>query len=335
MVKGFVFGKFLPFHRGHEALIRFALAKCDVLVTLVCCSDRETLPGEIRKRWIEETFSGERRLTVIVLPYHEQELPNTSVPSSTVANRWSTEFKKWLPDANVVFTSEPYGEFVAASMGIQHIPFDLPRTLVPVSATRIRQDLISNWNYLPAAVKADLSIRVSILGTESTGKTTLSRRLATHYQCTVVTEAGRDLIPDSNSFSLEDLQKVAEEHARRISKALVGKNCLVVLDTDIYITKSYAQFMFNRELPVSTSVYHANRAELVLYLNNDVPFVQDGTRLSESDRNRLDTFHRSVLKESGVDFIEIGGDWEARFQRAVRHIDQTTEKYQQLANRTF
>jgi HTH-type transcriptional repressor of NAD biosynthesis genes len=41
MIKAFVFGKFYPFHKGHEAMINFALSKCDFLSVLVCSSDKE------------------------------------------------------------------------------------------------------------------------------------------------------------------------------------------------------------------------------------------------------------------------------------------------------
>lgn len=108
---------------------------------------------------------------------------------------------------------------------------------------------------------------------DSTGQTNVSKRLATHFQCTVVTEAGKDLTPDSNLLSLEDLWKATEVHAERIFKPQVGKNRLIVMDTDIHITKSYAQFTFDREPTVNPSVYDANRAKLVLCLKNDVPFV--------------------------------------------------------------
>ena len=57
MVKGFVFGKFLPFHKGHQAMINFALGHCDFLTVLVCASDKETISGEPRKGWIEKTLT--------------------------------------------------------------------------------------------------------------------------------------------------------------------------------------------------------------------------------------------------------------------------------------
>jgi HTH-type transcriptional repressor of NAD biosynthesis genes len=62
MTKGFVFGKFLPFHKGHEAMIKFALTKCDFLTVLVCCSDKESIPDTFRKSWIEKTLKNRKIL---------------------------------------------------------------------------------------------------------------------------------------------------------------------------------------------------------------------------------------------------------------------------------
>ena len=62
MIKAFVFGKFLPFHKGHEAIINFALTKCDFLTVLVCCSDKENITAMTRQKWIEKTFENEPKL---------------------------------------------------------------------------------------------------------------------------------------------------------------------------------------------------------------------------------------------------------------------------------
>jgi HTH-type transcriptional regulator, transcriptional repressor of NAD biosynthesis genes len=161
---------------------------------------------------------------------------------------------------------------------------------------------------------------VVILGTESTGKTTLTENLAAYFNCTKVLEAGRDLIPDSNAFSINDLYLVAREHARRIDEAAAGNSALVIIDTDIHITKSYCRYSFEKELEVSDDIYRANKAKLYLYLNNDVEYYQDGTRLSEEERDKLDSFHRRVIKEANLPVVEISGSWEERFQQAVERI---------------
>jgi HTH-type transcriptional repressor of NAD biosynthesis genes len=326
MIKAFIFGKFLPLHKGHEAMIRFALTKCDFLTVLVCCSDKEELTDTIRKTWVETSFKNYKNIEVKTFNYREDELPNTSVSSKDVSKIWSQTFKKLFPDYSLVITSEKYGDYVADYMGIQHISFDIPKQLFPISATDIRKDLFTYWKYLADSSKPYFSIKVVVLGTESTGKTTLTQRLTKHYNCSLVSEVGREFIANSNSFLFDNLRSVAIEHAKRINSAVLGESPLVIIDTDIHITQSYSEFVFGKPLLVENHVYADNKAHLYLYLTNDVAFVQDGTRLNETNRNLLDVSHRKVLQRSGVDFLEINGNWDERFKHAVTAIDQLIKK---------
>ena len=325
MTKAFVFGKFLPFHKGHEAMINFALSKCDFLTILVCCSDKENIPGTVRSSWIKKTFENVKKVDVRVFNYSESELPNTSETSESVSKIWANIFKMQLPDHSLLITSENYGNFVASFMNIQHIAFDIPRKIFPVSATAVRNDVFTNWKYLPETVKPYLSIKVVILGTECTGKTNLTEKLARHFNCSFVLEAGRDIIANSNSFTFEDLHLVAKEHARRIDKISLANSPLVIIDTDIHTTKSYSRFTFKKELEISPEIYNSNKANLYLYLNNEVEYLQDGTRLSETERNLLDLSHRHVLTDYNIKIIEIKGDWDKRFEIAVEQINKLIE----------
>lgn len=320
MVKAFVFGKFLPFHKGHEAMIKFALTKCDFLTVLVCCSDKESIPDRLRKAWIEKAFEKENNIEIRTFKYLESELPNTSTSSESVSKIWSDVFKKQFPDYSLLITSEEYGNFVAAFMTIQHIAFDIPKQLYPVSATAVRNDVFNNWQYVPDSVKPDLLLKVVILGTECTGKTTLTEKLAKYFNCSFVSEAGRDIIANSNAFTFDDLYLVAIEHAKRIEKSILANNPLVIIDTDIHTTKSYSLFTFEKELKISTDIYNSNSANIYLYLNNDVEYLQDGTRLSEVERNLLDLSHRKVLTDHNIEIIEVKGDWDERFEKAVEQI---------------
>ncbi len=135
-----------------------------------------------------------------------------------------------------------------------------------------------------------------------------------------VLEAGRDIIADSKAFEFSDLEKVVDEHYKRIANI---DSSLIIIDTDIHITKSYAEFVFNKELKIN-SVNDGNT--IYLYLNNDVPFVQDGTRLNETERNALDISHRNVLSRHNINFIEISGDWETRRFSAINEIEKSIKK---------
>jgi HTH-type transcriptional repressor of NAD biosynthesis genes len=257
-----------------------------------------------------------------VFEYQESEFPNSSVSSESISQVWSVKFKELFPDYTFLITSEQYGDYVAKFMNIKHILFDMNRIEFPVSATFIKNDLFAYWHFLPDGVKPDWATKVAVLGTESTGKTTLTKKLAQHYHCSFVPEAGRELIPDSKSFTYQDLCDVATEHARNIKAATLGESPLIIIDTDVYITESYSWFAFKKALTVNEDIYKTNQSNLYLYLNNDVDFLQDGTRLDEFQRNLLDISHRRILAAHHIKFVEITGNWEQRFKQAVKEIDK-------------
>lgn len=325
MTHALVFGKFLPFHNGHKALIDFARQHSDLLTVLVCASDQETTPGAVRVAWIEAVYGAAENVQVQLYAYHEADLPNTSETSAPVAQVWVEVFRRVVPSVSLVVTSEPYGALVAQYLGIGHLDFDVKRDQVPVSASAIRADLRRYWKYLPASVQAYYQRTVAILGTESTGKTTLTQQLAAHFGAACVLEAARDLIADSTDFSVADLYAVAETHAQRIAPLRPAAGPLLLLDTDVHITQSYARFTGHELLELPAEVYVLNRADVYLYLLPDVPFVQDGTRLPAPDRTRLDKAHRQTLAHFGIEVQEIGGSWAERFARAVRLIEQLLE----------
>lgn len=142
-------------------------------------------------------------------------------------------------------------------------------------------------------------------------------------------EAARDIISNSNAFTLVDLYATAEKHAESISLAV--RKCedirpLVIIDTDVYITQSYASLFFNTELQLKNEIYLINAADIVLYLDCDVPFVQDGTRVCGLEvRDELDRCHRKTLEKYRIPFQVLSGPWEDKFKHAALLISALFE----------
>ena len=44
--------------------------------------------------------------------------------------------------------------------------------------------------------------------------------------------------------------------------------------------------------------------------------------MSEAERNLLDLSHRQVLKGHNIEIIEVKGDWDERFEKAVEQINK-------------
>lgn len=322
MKNALLLGKFMPFHLGHKALIDFAAKQCDQLTVLVCASDQETMPGELRQQWIAETYVDQPQISVDLLHYKEAELPNSSESSRTISKVWAHKLKILYPEVNLFISSEPYGAYVAEYMGIDYHVFDQDREQVPISATKIRENPIQYWDFLPEAVKPHYHRKVVLLGTESTGKSTMAEKLAADFKQPLLREAGRDLIPDSSDFRLEDLYRVVEAHQALLEAALAPLPALLIMDTDLHITQSYAQFSFGQYLYLPEHYYATQQADLYLYLRMDVPFVQDGSRMPEADRAALEAQHRETIAHYQLPIVEIYGSWEARWEQALAAIEK-------------
>ena len=176
MKKGLVLGKFMPPHKGHLALIDFGLKYCDQLIILLCSHSAEPISGKQRLIWLKEIFSDNHKIVIHSFHYDPAQLSDSSVSSEADSKRWGDEIKKLFPDLSIVFSSEPYGNYLAEHLGIDHMNYDEARTNWPVSSSQVRRFPLQFWNYLPDPVKPWFVKKIVLLGSESTGKSTLSRK---------------------------------------------------------------------------------------------------------------------------------------------------------------
>src|SRR5476649_1538413 len=186
MLHGLVIGKFLPYHRGHEHLIRVARAAVDELTILVCSIESEPIPGGVRHEWVRGANPTCRVIHV------SEEVPQRPEDHPDFWAIWTDLVARHAGRVDVVFTSEHYGAELAARLGARHECVDLDRRQVPVSGSAIRADPMANWDYLPEHVRPYFVRRVAVVGPESSGKTTLAQHLAEQFDTVWVREFGRE-----------------------------------------------------------------------------------------------------------------------------------------------
>lgn len=318
-MRGLVFGKFYPFHRGHEYLIRNAAENCSELIVLVCASDREKFSVEARVDWIRATFPNRPDIRVIPYCYCEDRLANTSVACRTISKQWAEVFKDLLPPIDILWSGEDYGDFVAEYLGCRHQRISRWKN---ISATAVRNNLPKRWRWLNRHVRQTFRLKVAILGTESSGKSTLARDLCAAVDGELVEEAGRAIVPRSDECREEDLNRILIAHAELIRKKMRTSKSVVVMDTDMHITRSYARFLYQKDLLIPREVRALNRADIYIYLDNDAPYVQDGTRFSRADRNRLDQSHKSLLNELDVPYVLLRGSYRDKLENSIKLIGE-------------
>lgn len=327
---GLIVGKFAPLHRGHELLIRRAIADCDT-VCILSWSKPEP-PGcgpELRAKWLERLFPGTRRLVLtdtllagLTPPAEFAALPEND--SDPVIQRrlcaWLCE-RVWNLQPDAVFTSESYGAPLAREMtacfrvrnpshpGVAAVDVDPARNTVPVSGSMLRTDIHAHRRWLSPEVYQDFVGRVVLLGGESTGKSTLAAALAESLGSLHVAEYGRELWEQrGGNLGYEDMLHIAREQA-----ALGNARRWLVCDTSPLTTLFYSLSLFGEAAPELRDLAGRDYDATILCAP-DFPFVQDGTRCDDAFRIRQDDWYRRELAERNIPFHHASGSFERRLQ---------------------
>ena len=321
MSTGLIIGKFMPLHQGHIALINFAAERCDKLIVLVCALPGEPIPGSQRLSWVQQTFRNNRS---VIVEYTDEALPAAQESCRIVSGRWAAYLSGRFPGVDMIFSSEPYGDFLAEFMHIRHCVFDLQRQRIPVSATEIRTAPFKHWQYIPQAVRPWYRKKICLYGPESTGKSTLTRLLAGYFKTACVPEIARELLGERRVV-YEDIAVIAEKHARALLEQEERAEQLLFCDTDLITTCIYSSHYFNKvpEFPAWIKAVH--HYDLYLFCDIDVPWVPDPQRdLGHMRKYFRERFLRE-LEQKQLPYMIINGSWQERFSLAVDTIKSRWE----------
>lgn len=135
----------------------------------------------------------------------------------------------------------------------------------------------------------------------------------------------RYLVSKTQEVLFKDLQDIADLHAKTIIDRTKIANKLLFVDTDVNITKSYAHYLFDKELSVEDWIEKANTFDLYLFLASDCAYVQDGTRLEKNERNALSESHKKQLHKAGIQYETIHG--KTRDERYLKAVQKIEEKF--------
>ncbi len=168
--------------------------------------------------------------------------------------------------------------------------------------------------------------RVVLIGSESTGKTTLAERLARHYGVLWVPEFVRDYAAaKGSSLEASDVEAIARGQLAREdelrTRAAAGREHLLIGDTDLLSTAVYAEHYYGRAPDWVTEAARNRRPDLYLVLDIDLPWIPDPQRDRGHRRPEMHALFRAAVEASGAPFVVIFGDTDSRFDSARAAID--------------
>ncbi len=170
--------------------------------------------------------------------------------------------------------------------------------------------------------------RICIVGSESTGKTTLAIDLARHYNTCWVPEYGR-LYTEGRIYTKghEDWETEEFVHIARIQNAMEDAlftvaNRVLICDTDAFATAIWHEKYLGHESEEVKKLYRGRRYDLYIITDPTTPFTPDEIRVGEDSRHWMHERFVTALKKEGKGFIIVSGDREKRVRDAVRAIDK-------------
>jgi len=307
----------MPLHAGHIALIEFGRQHCDELIVSMSYTPVDPINGTLRFGWIREIFQPDPG---IIPAISLDDFDNNRLPTYQRTKIWADFLKKRFPPIDLLFSSEAYGDSLAGHLGARHLPFDLTRNRIPVSASAIRTHPFQNWAFIPKIVRPYFVKKICFYGPESTGKSTLARHLAEVYHTEVVPEVARELIT-SNEFSVDDIIRIGQAQTDRVKEKLKTANQILFCDSDLITTQIYSKKYLGVAPKILMRLEREIQYDLHFLFDIDVPWISDGLRDLGSQRREMMNVFEAELAERNIQPILVRGNWEERERIVRKEID--------------
>ena len=148
---GFTIGKFAPLHKGHQFLIETALNEMDKVIVVVYETDVIDIPTEKRASWIKELYPNvEIKFAHNPPSQYGLDKESVNIQMKYLLNILGDEKPTHF------YSSEKYGASVAEYMNLVDRRVDSERVIVPISASKVRDDIETDKGWLENKVYNDI-----------------------------------------------------------------------------------------------------------------------------------------------------------------------------------
>jgi len=182
--------------------------------------------------------------------------------------------------------------------------------------------------------------KIVVIGPESTGKSTLCRQLAEHFETVWCPEYAREyLLTNGKDYSYTDLLAIAkgqitgeENWAELLEKRAAplleqDYDIPYFIDTNMVVMKVWAEFVFNKCHPFIEEQLAKRKYDHYLLCQPDLEWEKDELREYPDleTRERLFFIYKNYLEQQSIPWTLIKGKNEDRIQSAIRTVNKILE----------
>lgn len=166
-------------------------------------------------------------------------------------------------------------------------------------------------------------MKVVITGPESTGKTELCKKLASHFNLSYVPEYSREYLNHkTGDYHLEDLTEIARGQIRSEDAFLQKQNSLIICDTSLEVIRVWSEWKYGSCDKFILDNARGRAPDLFLLMTPDLPWEPDPQRENPDDREELFAYYQKILQEYKTEVVEVSGDSEERLNSAIVAIEK-------------
>lgn len=283
-----------------------SLKRCDQLTIVVHSSPDDDIPGWMRYHWVKSSFPhlDVRHLVGGDLVQYLRSLHFSGTP--------------------LIFDSGSKYVETARALGFSHLNIGVEYAPPQISSAQIRSKPLEYQDWLPPAVRPYFIKRIALIGPESCGKSYLAEQLAHHFDTVFVPEYGRTYCEKHGMDSSElDFAHVAGGQLYYEDEMALQANRVLFCDTELIVTQVWSEVYFQGKCqPWIRWANHARRYDLFLLCAPDIPWVNDGLREFEGQRDWMFERLKDEMVSRSLPFEIIQGGYAERTERAVRLVEE-------------
>lgn len=165
-------------------------------------------------------------------------------------------------------------------------------------------------------------IKIAIVGPESTGKSTLSKQLAQHYQTVWVPEYARYYCAAlKKPCTLQDEENMFHgQLALEAAMETVAKNNILICDTTFITVKIWSDYQLGQTPQIVLNTLQVHHYNFYLLMDIDLPWQPDPLRDFENLSQHFMEIWHNELQALGANYKVIGGK-QNRLINAINAID--------------
>lgn len=157
--------------------------------------------------------------------------------------------------------------------------------------------------------------KIVIIGPECTGKSTLTKALANHFNSPYIREYAREHIDSlDRNYQRDDILTIAQKHVE-LEDNIKPNSKYLFLDTDLIACKVWSEFKYGQCHPWILEQIEKLYYDHYLLCDIDIPWINDGLREHPNHRKELFDIYTKELTDLNKSFSVISG--EHRLQDSI------------------